>query len=119
MILVMKILRDFVTVDVDSHDDAFKDVKIQGQSVICKNERIPLICTSKNDISPQNDKDQSTSRDSEDMLLDTTVVGSKAMSNVQQRVTEYEFNMTRDLSYLPDFQEEKMKNSSCDSLGSS
>lgn len=27
--------------------------------------------------------------------------------------------MTKDVSYLPDFQEDKMKNSSCDSLGSS
>lgn len=27
--------------------------------------------------------------------------------------------MTKDVSYLPEFQEDKMKNSSCDSLGSS
>lgn len=56
---------DICIVDVDSHDRAFKDVKTQGQSVICKNENILLVCTSKNDISPQNGEDQSTNRDSE------------------------------------------------------
>lgn len=43
---------DNVIVFVDSHDHALKDVKIQGQSVICKNESILLVCTSNNDMSP-------------------------------------------------------------------
>lgn len=139
---------DSVITGVDYHDHALKDVKTHGQSVICKNEVILLIFTSKNDMSPQSDEDQSISgdsekhvvslifveiyvnwflnasydiailRDNEDLLLHI-MVGSKTMSYVQQRVIEYEFNMTEDVRYLPDFQKEKMKNSSCDSLGSS
>lgn len=99
---------DNVIYDADSHDRAFKDVKTHGQSLICKNESILLVCTSKNDISPQNDENKSISgdsekhvvslifieinviwflnatsdsvilRDSEDLLLDT-MVGSRTM----------------------------------------
>ena len=48
---------DILITDVDCHDHALKDVKTHGQSVICKNEVILLIFTSKNDMSPQNDED--------------------------------------------------------------
>lgn len=57
-------------------------------------------------------------RDSEDWLLDTRM-RSRTILDAQQRMTEYVFNMIKDGSYLPNFQEEKMKNSSCHSIGSS
>lgn len=49
--------------------------------------------------------------------MTNTMVGSTTMIDAQHRKTEYEFSMTEYASYLPDFQEDKMKNSSCDSLG--
>lgn len=47
---------DSVIVDVHSNDHAFKDMKTLGQSVICKNEIIILVCTYNNDISHLNYK---------------------------------------------------------------
>ena len=60
---------DNVIVDVDSHDHAFKDAKIHDQSVICKNESVLLVFTSKNDMSLPNDENKSKSGDIEKYVV--------------------------------------------------
>lgn len=137
------IFGDNVITDFDSHDHAFKVVKTLGQSVICKNESSILVCTLRImkalfqcDISPQNYEDQSRIRDSEKQVVtvingnntwnatydinirdcEELMMGSRKLHGVQQRMIKYEFNMTEDMSYLLDSQEEKMKNSSSDPL---